>query len=80
MSSQQTQEEAYQHHLISDFSNLVLEMGANAVLHYVSAEAKEELEMAFKNHQREKTNLEYLERRQRIKGDKLFDKIIERDA
>ena len=66
MSSQQTQEEAYQHHLISDFSNLVLEMGANAVLHYVSAEAKEELEMAFQNHQKQ--------------GDKLFDKIIERDA
>ena len=66
MSQQKIQEEAYQHHLINDFSNLVLELGANAVLHYVSAEAKEELEMAFQDHQKQ--------------GDKLFDKIIERDA
>ena len=66
MSSQQMQEEAYQHHIINDFSNLVLELGANAVLHYVSDEAKEELQMAFQDHQKQ--------------GDKLFDKIIEGDA
>ena len=66
MSKQQMQEEPYQHHLINYFSNLVLELGANAVLHYVSNEAKEELEMAFQNHQKQ--------------GDKLFDKIIEGDA
>lgn len=46
---QKAQDEAHQHFVIQDFSNLVLNLGPHAVINQLSIEAKEELSMAFNN-------------------------------
>ena len=44
---QQAQDEAHQHFVIQDFSNLVLELGPNAIISKLSQEAHDELMFAF---------------------------------
>ena len=43
---QQAQEEAHQHFVVEEFSNLVLNVGPASILGQLSKEAKEELVMA----------------------------------
>lgn len=44
--AQQAQEEAHQHFVVEEFSNLVLNVGPASILGQLSKEAKEELVMA----------------------------------
>ena len=44
---QQAQDEAHQHFVIQDFSNLVLELGPNAIISKLSQKAHDELMFAF---------------------------------
>lgn len=46
---QQAQEEAHQHFVIQEFSDLLLSVGPHAVIGQLSDEAREELIMAFQD-------------------------------